>query len=161
MHNCAWNWSTGIWITGGEQKHWPHACRRWKSAFFSLSYADLFHKSLYLVTCVQLATSFCFSNLIIHLLYCVPGDCVLHDFEKRYFFHLQGRLLEWLCSYNHWAKEGLQTKRSSVYLHSTECQGWKVIDSFWQNSDINGHIIEGCSFFFTLVLSWPLMFNNI
>ena len=62
--------------------------------FFSLSYADLFHKSLYLVTCVQLATSFCFSNLIIHYYYCVPGDCVLHDFEKRYFFHLKGRLLE-------------------------------------------------------------------
>ena len=61
--------------------------------FFSLSYAELFHKSLYLVTCVQLATSFCFSNLIIHY-YCVPADCVLHDFEKRYFFHLKGRLLE-------------------------------------------------------------------
>ena len=63
------------------------ACRRWKSAFFfSLSYADLFHKSLYLVTCVQLATSFCFSNLIIHYYIVYPGIVFFMTLKKDIFF---------------------------------------------------------------------------
>lgn len=54
--------------------------------FFSLSYADLFHKSLYLVTCVHLATSFCFSNLIIHYYIVYPGIVFFMTLKKDIFF---------------------------------------------------------------------------
>lgn len=42
--------------------------------------------SLYLVTCVQLATSFCFSNLIIHYYIVYPGIAFFMTLKKDIFF---------------------------------------------------------------------------